>query len=145
MNVVIAGGGVGGLTLGLMLHQRGIACTILEATPEMHEIGVGINVLPNAVHELAALGLLPALDAAGIRTRELRYANTFGRTIWAELRGLLRHAAAERLGSALAPRARSPASPRTRRASRCSSRTERRCVAISWSASTASTKSSPIS
>jgi 2-polyprenyl-6-methoxyphenol hydroxylase-like FAD-dependent oxidoreductase len=120
MNVLIAGGGVGGLTLGLMLHQRGIVCTILEATPEMREIGVGINVLPNAVRELAALGLLPALDAAGIRTRELRYANTFGQTIWAELRGLhagqdvpqfsihrgqlrglLWRAAAERLGAAL--------------------------------------------
>lgn len=75
--ILIAGGGIGGLVLSLMLHQRGIACKILEASREMHEIGVGINVLPNAVRELAGLGLLPALDAAGSRTRELRYDTRF--------------------------------------------------------------------
>lgn len=120
MHVLIAGGGVGGLTFGLMLHQRGIPCTILESAPEVHELGVGINLLPTAVHELAALDLLPALDKVGIRTRELRYASRFGQIIWAEprgtyagydmpqfsihrgrLHGLLWRAAAERLGPAL--------------------------------------------
>ena len=36
---------------------------------------------------LAAPGLLPALDAVGIRTRELILANRFGQTVWSELRG----------------------------------------------------------
>jgi 2-polyprenyl-6-methoxyphenol hydroxylase-like FAD-dependent oxidoreductase len=44
-------------------------------------------MLPHAVKELASLGLLPALDAAGIRTRELVYANRLGQTVWQELRG----------------------------------------------------------
>ncbi len=44
MHVLITGGGVGGLTFGLMLHQRGIPCTILESAPEVHELGVGINL-----------------------------------------------------------------------------------------------------
>jgi len=48
---------------------------------------VGINTLPHAIKELAALGLLPALDRTGIRTRELIYANRFGQVVWRELRG----------------------------------------------------------
>ena len=86
--VLIAGGGVGGLTLALMLQQRGIPCTILEAATEVRELGVGINILPHGIAELAALGLLEALDAVAIRTRELRYLNHLGQTLWAEPRGL---------------------------------------------------------
>ena len=87
MSILIVGGGIGGLVLGLMLNERGIPCTILEAASELRELGVGINLLPPAVAELAALNLLPTLDAIGIRTRELRYANQFGQIIWTELRG----------------------------------------------------------
>ena len=88
MHVLIAGGGVGGLALALMLHQRGIGCTVLEAAPEVKALGVGINTLPHAIRELAALDLLPALDAVAIRTRELRYLNRFGQEIWQEPRGV---------------------------------------------------------
>jgi 5-methylphenazine-1-carboxylate 1-monooxygenase len=35
---------------------------------ELRGLGVGINVLPHAIKEPAALGLLPALDEAGILT-----------------------------------------------------------------------------
>ena len=87
MHVLIAGGGVGGLTLALMLHKRGIACTVLEAAPEVRELGVGINNLPHCVAEWAELGLLPELDRVAIRTRELRYLNHLGQTLWAEPRG----------------------------------------------------------
>ena len=88
MHVLIAGGGVGGLALALMLHQRGIGCTVLEAAAEVKPLGVGINTLPHAIRELAALDLLPALDAVAIRTRELRYLNRFGQEIWKEPRGI---------------------------------------------------------
>ena len=88
MHVLIAGGGVGGLALALMLHQRGIGCTVLEAAAEVKPLGVGINTLPHAIRELAALDLLPALDGVGIRTRELRYLNRFGQEIWREPRGI---------------------------------------------------------
>jgi 2-polyprenyl-6-methoxyphenol hydroxylase-like FAD-dependent oxidoreductase len=88
VHVLIAGGGVGGLALALMLHQRGFGCTVLEAAAEVKPLGVGINTLPHAIRELAALDLLPALDSVGIRTRELRYLNRFGQEIWQEPRGI---------------------------------------------------------
>jgi 2-polyprenyl-6-methoxyphenol hydroxylase-like FAD-dependent oxidoreductase len=86
--ILIAGGGIGGLTLALMLHERGIACRVYEAAAEVKPLGVGINALPHSIRELAALGLLPNLDAIAIRTRQLTYANHLGQVIWSEPRGL---------------------------------------------------------
>lgn len=88
MKAIIIGGGIGGLSLALMLHARGIAATVYEQASEIREVGVGINTLPHAIRELAELGLLPALDAVAIRTRELIYMNRFGQTVWREPRGL---------------------------------------------------------
>ncbi len=87
MTVLIAGGGVGGLTLALMLHARGIKSVVFEQATEVREVGVGINTLPHAIKELAALGLLPALDAIAVRTKELIYINRLGQEIWRESRG----------------------------------------------------------
>ncbi len=88
MKVIIAGGGIGGLTTALMLHARGIDCDVFEQAEQVRELGVGINTLPHAIKELAALGLLERLDAVAIRTYELFYTNRFGQEIWREPRGL---------------------------------------------------------
>ncbi|MCB1385896.1 MAG: flavin-dependent oxidoreductase [Nitratireductor sp.] len=88
MAVIIAGAGIGGLTTALMLHRNGISPVLYEAAPSVREIGVGINILPHAVRELAELGLLPALDEVGIRTRELRYLTRMGQEVWRENRGI---------------------------------------------------------
>ncbi|CAA9578883.1 MAG: 2-polyprenyl-6-methoxyphenol hydroxylase and related FAD-dependent oxidoreductases, partial [uncultured Thermomicrobiales bacterium] len=88
MNVVIAGCGIGGLAAALALHEVGIEAEVFEQAHEVRELGVGINLLPHAVKALAGLGLLPALDRAGIRTRHLALMNRFGQPVWEELRGM---------------------------------------------------------
>jgi 2-polyprenyl-6-methoxyphenol hydroxylase-like FAD-dependent oxidoreductase len=88
MNIAIAGGGIGGLTLALALHQRGISCTVYEAAPQLRPLGVGINLLPHSVKELTELGLQEALAATAIETASLTYYNKFGQTIWSEPRGI---------------------------------------------------------
>jgi 2-polyprenyl-6-methoxyphenol hydroxylase-like FAD-dependent oxidoreductase len=88
MKAIIVGGGIGGLTAALMLHQRGIAVEIYEQAEAIRELGVGINTLPQAIEELAGLGLLDRLDAIALRTNELLYLNRFGQEVWREARGL---------------------------------------------------------
>ena len=88
MTVLIAGAGIGGLTLALSLHQIGASAKVFESVAELKPLGVGINVLPHAVRELIELGLLDELDAAGVRTKELAYFSKHGKPIWSEPRGL---------------------------------------------------------
>lgn len=88
MKISIIGGGIGGLTLALMLKARGMAVQVFESAAQVRPLGVGINVQPSAIVELAALGLLPQLDALGVRTAEVCYFNRHGQRIWSEPRGL---------------------------------------------------------
>ncbi|MEP7031454.1 MAG: flavin-dependent oxidoreductase [Pseudolabrys sp.] len=85
--ILIIGGGIGGLTLGLMLHRAGIACRIFEAAAELKAVGVGINILPHASRELCALGLEDALAKVAVTTREFCFYNRFGQFIYNEPAG----------------------------------------------------------
>ena len=93
MKIAIVGAGIGGLSLALALHRRGLACDLYETVPEVREIGVGITLLPHAMRELAELGLQPQLEAAGIENLESVFFNRFGQFIYREPRG--RHAGYE--------------------------------------------------
>jgi 2-polyprenyl-6-methoxyphenol hydroxylase-like FAD-dependent oxidoreductase len=88
MKALIAGSGIGGLTCALMLHDRGIAVEVYEQATSIRELGVGINVLPQAIAELARIGLLGRLDDVAVRTSELYYLNRFGQEVWREPRGI---------------------------------------------------------
>ena len=83
-DIIIVGAGIGGLTLGLALHSRGIPCRIFESAAEIRPIGVGINLLPHATRELAALGLEPALAQVAIATADATFFNRFGQLIYRE-------------------------------------------------------------
>ncbi len=87
MTVLIAGGGIAGLTLGLTLHQIGVPFRIYEVTRAIRPMGVGINIQPNAVRELFDLGLAHELDRIGIKTRQYGFYSKHGLTIWEESRG----------------------------------------------------------
>ena len=88
--VLIAGGGIGGMTLALTLHQIGVPCIVFEAVAELQPLGVGINLQPNAVRELYHLGLgEAALNAIGIQAREWALVGRNGNDVYAEPRGLL--------------------------------------------------------
>ncbi|RYE71733.1 MAG: flavin-dependent oxidoreductase, partial [Oxalobacteraceae bacterium] len=87
MKVAIAGGGIGGLTLALMLHARGFEVDVYEAVNEVKPLGVGINLLPHASQQLCQLGLESLLAEQGVETSTLAYFNKFGQEIWREPRG----------------------------------------------------------
>ncbi len=88
MKVVIAGAGIGGLSLALMLQQRGLECEVFDSVSSLKPLGVGINLLPHATAELDALGLTDVLRAGAIETAALHYYNQFGQPIWNEARGV---------------------------------------------------------
>jgi len=88
LDVIIVGGGIGGLTTALALHRFGISARVFESVDQMSPLGVGINIQPNGVRELTELGLGDRLAETGIPTAELAYFNKHGQLIWKEPRGL---------------------------------------------------------
>jgi 5-methylphenazine-1-carboxylate 1-monooxygenase len=88
--VLIAGGGIGGLSVALTLQQIGVPCLVLEAVANLQPLGVGINLQPNAVRELFELGLTSdKLDTIGLQAREWALVGLNGKDVYSEPRGLL--------------------------------------------------------
>ena len=83
-DILIVGGGIGGLTLGLALHAANIPCRVFESAPEIRAVGVGVNLLPHATKELAALGLEADLARVAIQTKDASFFNRFGQLIYEE-------------------------------------------------------------
>jgi salicylate hydroxylase len=60
--ILVAGGGIGGLSVALALALKGRCVRVLEKAPEFGEIGYGIQMGPNVSRMLDRLGLLKALE-----------------------------------------------------------------------------------
>ncbi len=89
MRVIIAGGGIGGLATALSLHAVGITdVVVVEAVDQIRPLGVGVNLLPDAVRELTELCLAEEVADHSVACAELAYFNRYGQRIWSEPRGV---------------------------------------------------------
>ena len=70
--VLIVGAGIGGLASAIALTQRGIACRVIEQAEQPRVTGAGLQLAPNAVRILKALGLAKALAQKGYAPNALR-------------------------------------------------------------------------
>ncbi len=65
IDVAIAGGGIGGLTLAIALARRGITARVFERAERLEPVGAGITMQVNAMRVFERLGLANAVTAAG--------------------------------------------------------------------------------
>src|ERR1051326_7192133 len=86
MDVIIVGGGIGGLTLALALRASAAARTIrvYEAAAEMRALGVGINIGAHAMKELSALGLQDELVATSCQPEDYAFFTRHGQLVYRE-------------------------------------------------------------
>jgi hypothetical protein len=65
LNILIIGGGIAGFAAATSLAQKGHQATVLESKPSLSEVGVGIQVSPNALVCLDAWGLKERFNEVG--------------------------------------------------------------------------------
>jgi 2-polyprenyl-6-methoxyphenol hydroxylase-like FAD-dependent oxidoreductase len=63
--VVVAGGGIGGLTAAIALRRAGFEVSVFERAAELREVGAGLLLAANAQRALAKLGLAEAVARLG--------------------------------------------------------------------------------
>jgi 3-hydroxybenzoate 6-monooxygenase len=69
--VIIVGGGIGGLTAALMLSRAGLRVRLLERNDKFAELGFGLQLAPNATRLLREYGLLEDVVETAVRPRRL--------------------------------------------------------------------------
>ncbi|WP_299452996.1 NAD(P)/FAD-dependent oxidoreductase [uncultured Pigmentiphaga sp.] len=65
-HVLIAGAGMGGLTLAAALLQKGFDVTVYEQAPELREVGAGLWISANGTRVMEALGLRKKIEAINL-------------------------------------------------------------------------------
>lgn len=65
-NILVIGGGIGGLTSAIALRRRGFGVTVIEKDPEWSVYGVGIIQQGNVIRAMAELGVVEDYIAAGV-------------------------------------------------------------------------------
>lgn len=81
MNVLIAGAGIGGLTLGIALRRRGHAVRIVERRDGFGEEGAGIVLGPNVMAALHAIDLAEPIRSAGRSVSAMSVTDERGRVL----------------------------------------------------------------
>jgi salicylate hydroxylase len=67
--IVIAGAGIGGLCAALALAKHGFDVAIYEQSSHLGEVGAGLQLSPNAIHVLQALGIADKVKAKAFRPK----------------------------------------------------------------------------
>jgi salicylate hydroxylase len=117
MRVVVIGAGVGGLTLALLLRQRGIEADVVERSSQLREVGAAVALSANGTRVLHHLGLgdelaAVSLEPAAVIHREGRdgrviamtkdpdwYRDRFGAPFYSVARTALQRLLADALGT----------------------------------------------
>ena len=68
-DVVIVGGGIGGLFAANALIAHGLQVSVYEQAPALGEVGAGVFLTPNSVRQLERVGLGPAVREVGLPRR----------------------------------------------------------------------------
>jgi len=71
-DILILGGGIGGLTLGAILRQLNLSYKVLDRSTSLTPTGAGISLAPNALKVLDQLGLYEDILAVGQKIRSIR-------------------------------------------------------------------------
>src|SRR5271169_5100790 len=66
-DVIIVGGGIGGLFAANALIAHGIEVSVYEQAPSLGEVGAGVFLTPNSVRQLQRVGLGPSIERLGAR------------------------------------------------------------------------------
>lgn len=77
-HVLVAGAGMGGLTLALALLKKGFDVDVYEQSPELREVGAGLWISANGARVMSALGLADTLAHINLppKDRLIRYWKT---------------------------------------------------------------------
>jgi 2-polyprenyl-6-methoxyphenol hydroxylase-like FAD-dependent oxidoreductase len=81
LKVIVAGGGIGGLTAAIALRQAGADATVFERVPEIKPLGAGLNLWSNGLRAFQQLGIADEVVKAGVPVElQTQYTHT-GREI----------------------------------------------------------------
>jgi len=70
--IIVAGAGIAGLCLALVLKKHGVAVRVVERSPELTEVGAGIQISANGMRVLRWLGLEAEMRAVACNPRFFR-------------------------------------------------------------------------
>jgi len=65
-DVIIVGGGIGGLSAACALSRQGLLVRVLESAPEFGEVGAGLQLAPNCTRILDSYGMLDEAKSLGV-------------------------------------------------------------------------------
>ncbi|KAM0333320.1 hypothetical protein ACHAQA_001981 [Verticillium albo-atrum] len=78
--ILIVGGGIGGLTFAAICHRLGITCKVLERSDVFTPVGAGISLSPNGLRTLDQLGIYEKALAVGQKLRKVQIWRN--KTLW---------------------------------------------------------------